>query len=117
MSWWNQVTKDEKFYDTWAPRLPSLQEIKETLEQTVQEDDIIQFKREVLSVRAVQSSVQIGDDWYPRNLTCLLTLKWPVADDPQALLRTLEELALGRVFNFFFSKFESLIFFFSNSKV
>lgn len=101
VSWWNSTTKGEKFYDQHAPRFPQIEEIKDTLNEVLEQEEIIIFKRNVTSVRAIQSSVKVDDKWYPRNQTCLLTLKWPVEDTKEQLVTLLHGISIERKFYFY----------------
>ena len=96
-SWWFQVTKKEKYNDTRAPHLPSYQEIEELRRQTFKSDGIIVYEREILSIRSIASNVKIKETYYPRDCTCLLTLKYHMAETCEDLLDNLKEISLNRM--------------------
>lgn len=92
-TWWVKVTKKSTFYHVWAPTFPTIDEVIQAQNETWQREDVLQFEREVTSIRSIQSSVQIRENWYPRNQTCLLILKSPIAETPQELENILKTIA------------------------
>lgn len=96
-SFWFQCTKGERYIDTRAPHLPSLEEIRKVRNDTLKADGIVVYEREVLSVRAVASNVKIEDEYFTRDCTTLLTLKWRVADTCEELLEILKKITMNRV--------------------
>ena len=94
-TWWNMCAKGQTYWGKGAPQLPSIQEINDTKGDTLAAEGIIVFKREITSVRAVSSSVQINTEWYPRDCTCLLTLRAPIAETCAELLEKLEAIAIS----------------------
>ena len=66
-SWWSMNVAKKRCYQTFAPNLPTLQEVKDVTKNLLHADEILEFKRQVTSVRAVSSSVQINETWFPRN--------------------------------------------------
>ena len=92
-TWWNMCAKAQKFWGTGPPHLPSVQEVKQTKEHTLAAEGIIVYKREVTSARAVCSSLQINTEWYPRDCTCLLSLRFRAADTCAELVAKLEKIA------------------------
>ena len=99
-TWWNMCARARIFWGTGAPHLPSVQEIKRTKADAFAAEGIIMYKREITSVRAVCSSVQINSEWYPRDCTCLLSLKYNVADTCGELLEKLEKISTSGEKNF-----------------
>ena len=95
VTWWRSVTKKEKSYDAYAPRFTSLKEVKEATKLAAIADDIVLCEREITSVRAMASSVQVNDTWYPRNCTASLILKSPkIAETREDLLEKLKQISL-----------------------
>ena len=66
-SWWMLNVSKKQCYQTNAPNLPTLQEIKDVRDSLLHADQIVKYERQVTSVRAVSSSVQINETWFPRN--------------------------------------------------
>lgn len=93
-TWWIKITKKNNYRKVWAPKFPTVDECVEAQKNAWQEEDVLQFEREITSIRAIQSSVQISENWYPRNQTCLLILKTPIAETPQELENILQTIAL-----------------------
>ena len=92
-TWWRMCSTKQSYEGIGAPQLPTIQEIKQTKDQALAAEGIITYKREVTSVRAIASSVEINDTYYPRDCTCTLTLKAPIAETCAELLERLEEIA------------------------
>ena len=103
--WWIKLTKKENYRRVYAPKFPTLQEVQQAKCDAWEREDILEFEREVTSVRAIQSSVQINNNWYPRNQTCLLILKTPIAETPQELEEILKNIALKGKLTFEFKVF------------
>ena len=109
-SWWIKITKKKNYRKVWAPKFPTVEEVRQVKNETWEREGILQFEREVTSIRAIQSSVQINENWYPRNQTCLLILKKPIAETAQELEEILKDIAAKGAFIFEFRIFGNFLF-------
>ena len=102
-SFWYQCTKKQRYTDTYAPHLPTIKEVEKVRDTTLAADGVIVYQREVTSLRAISSNVEINGEYFPRNCTCLLTLRWPVAETCVELIDEIKKISLTSVLKLIFN--------------